>query len=45
MCMKRIPINASNVDDVIGKKCYVIGAIQVLRNAIFLQIGPPPTPS
>ena len=23
--------------------CY--GAIQVLRNAIFLEIGPPPTPS
>ena len=22
-----------------------LGAIQVLRNAIFLEIGPPPTPS
>ena len=25
--------------------CLDIGAIQVLRNAIFLEIGPPPTPS
>ena len=24
---------------------WIIGAIQVLRNAIFLEIGPPPTPS
>ena len=24
---------------------YDLGAIQVLRNAIFLEIGPPPTPS
>ena len=23
---------------------WCLGAIQVLRNAIFLQIGPPPTP-
>ena len=25
--------------------CKLIGAIQVLHNAIFLEIGPPPTPS
>ena len=27
------------------KRCSSLGAIQVLRNAIFLEIGPPPTPS
>ena len=28
-----------------GVLASTIGAIQVLRNAIFLEIGPPPTPS
>ena len=28
-----------------AKELADLGAIQVLRNAIFLEIGPPPTPS
>ena len=31
--------------DIYYKVRYFFGAIQVLRNAFFLEIGPPPTPS
>ena len=29
---------------VCSSSCFPFGAIQVLRNAFFLEIGPPPTP-
>ena len=33
------------IQEPLGSSDHNQGAIQVLRNAIFLQIGPPPTPS
>ena len=40
--MKHARFKISKMDAIEKKEK---GAIQVLRNAIFLQIGPPPTPS